>query len=263
MAAVNGAAAPRGAVVAAWAILALYAVLAFGAFWHLDAAVLWSMLASERLHAALALSLSCATAAAVLAMLAAVPAGYALARCRFPGRSAVEAVLELPFVVSPAALGALLVIACASPPGRLLQGLVGDIVFAWPGIVLAQLVSVLGMATRVSQAAFAAVPMETELVARSLGAGPWRAWWTVALPQARRGLIAAFVLAWAKAVGEFGATVMVAGTMTMRTETLPVAIFMQLGSADIPGTIALILLLLVIGLAALALARRLAEPADA
>ncbi|MCX8040063.1 MAG: ABC transporter permease subunit [Planctomycetota bacterium] len=246
---------PRCGVAAAWSVLALYGLLAAGALWYLDFATVLAVIRSPRVQSAVLLSLTCASAAAVLALLVAIPAGYALARRRFLGRPLVEAVLELPLVISPAALGALLVIACASPPGQWLQQALGAIVFAWPGIVLAQFVSVLGLATRVAQAAFAAVPAEMETVARSLGASPWRVWWTVSLPLARSGLIAAFVLAWAKAVGEFGATVMVAGTMAMRTETVPVAIFLRLGVADIPGTAALILLLLVIGLAALALAR--------
>ena len=78
----------------------------------------------------------------------------------------------------------------------------------------------------------------------------------VTLPLARRGLIAAFILSWAKALGEFGATIMVAGTMAMRTETLPIAIYMRLASADIEGTVALILVLVAPGL------RRCRCPAD-
>ena len=86
------------------------------------------------------------------------------------------------------------------------------------------------------------------MVARTLGASPSRAFLTIGLPLARRGLLASGVLTWAKALGEFGATIMVAGTMAMRTETLPMAIYMRLSSADIEGTVALILVLLAIGL---------------
>ena len=80
---------------------------------------------------------------------------------------------------------------------------------------------------------------------------------TVTLPLARNGLIAALILTWAKALGEFGATLMVAGTMAFRTETLPIAIFMRLSTADIEGTVVLILVLVTVGLTALAIARLL------
>jgi molybdate transport system permease protein len=105
--------------------------------------------------------------------------------------------------------------------------------------------------------AFDEVPVELERVARTLGASPVHCLVTVSLPLARRGIVAAFILSWAKAVGEFGATIMVAGTMAMRTETVPVAIFLRLASADIEGTVALILLLVMLGLGALYAARRL------
>jgi len=104
---------------------------------------------------------------------------------------------------------------------------------------------------RLLKTAYDEVPQELELVARTLGATPRRVFFTITLPLARRGLAAAFILAWAKAMGEFGATIMVAGTMAMRTETLPVAIYLRLASADIAGTVALILILIIIGLTAL------------
>jgi molybdate transport system permease protein len=123
--------------------------------------------------------------------------------------------------------------------------------------VRAQFVTILGLAVRMLKAAFDAVPVELETVARTLGASPRHVFFTVTLPLAKNGLIAAFILSWAKALGEFGATLMVAGSMAMRTETLPIAIFMRLSSADIEGTVALILILVAIGLAALFVARRL------
>jgi molybdate transport system permease protein len=94
-----------------------------------------------------------------------------------------------------------------------------------------------------------------EAVARSLGATPWRAFRTVTLPLCLRGIIAAGILVWAKALGEFGATITVAGSMAFRTETLPTAIYLRLATADIEGTVSLILLLLILGLGTLLLAR--------
>jgi molybdate transport system permease protein len=203
------------------------------------------------------LSLVAATLAACLALALAIPAAYALSRYRFCGRELVDTVLEFPIIVSPAALGAMLLIFFNNPLGEWIQEHAMRFVFSFAGIVLAQFVTVLGVAVRLLKTSFDEVPAELETVARTLGATPRHAWFTITLPLARRGLIAAFILAWAKALGEFGATIMVAGTMAMRTETLPVAIFLRLASADIEGTVALILVLVSIGLAALYATRRL------
>jgi molybdate transport system permease protein len=180
-----------------------------------------------------------------------VPAAYALSRYRFRGRELVDAILEFPLIVSPAALGAIVLIFFSNPLGEWIQAHLVQFVFAVAGVVLAQFMTVLGVAVRFMKTAFDQVPTHHETVARTLGASPSRAFFTIGLPLARRGLLASGALAWAKALGEFGATITVAGTMAMRTETLPVAIFMRLSTADITGTVALILVLLTIGLAAL------------
>lgn len=247
----------RGTVAAALAVLALYGGLIASLAWFLDPETLTGALTSERVLFSIRLSLFAATVATLLALLLAVPAAYALSRYSFPGKEAAETVLEFPIIVSPAALGAILLIFFNNPLGEWVQESVVRFVFTFAGIVLAQFVTILGVAVRMLKAAFDEVPTELETVARTLGASPAHAFFTVTLPLARRGLVAAFILAWAKAMGEFGATLMVAGTMAMRTETLPIAIFMRLASADIEGTVALILVLVTIGLAALHVARRL------
>jgi molybdate transport system permease protein len=94
-------------------------------------------------------------------------------------------------------------------------------------------------------------------VARSLGSSAWEAFWRITFPLAFRGLVSTMILCWAKAVGEFGATVTLAGTMAFKTETMPTAIFMSLASADIPKTITLIIILAAIGLTALYAVRHL------
>lgn len=247
----------RTTIAAALAVLFLYGGLILSLGWFLDAGAVRAAVQSERTLFSVRLSLVTATLAAMLALLLAVPAAYALSRYRFRGRELVDTVLEFPIIVSPAALGAMLLIFFNNPVGEWIQNNVVRFVFAFAGIVLAQFVTVLGVAVRLLKTSFDEVPVELETVARTLGATPRHAWFTVTLPLARRGLIAAFILAWAKALGEFGATIMVAGTMAMRTETLPVAIYLRLASADIEGTVALILVLVSIGLVALYATRRL------
>ncbi len=247
----------RTSIAAAITVLSLYGGLILSLLWFIDGPSLRAAVFSERTLFSVRLSLVAATVSAGLALVLAVPAAYALSRYSFRGKDAADAVLEFPVIVSPAALGAVLLIFFNNPVGEWIQDHAVRFVFTFSGIVLAQLVSILGVAVRMLKAAFDEVPADLETVARSLGASPRHAFWTVTLPLARRGLLAALILVWAKAMGEFGATLMVAGTMAMRTETLPIAIFMRLSSADIKGTVALILVLLVIGLTALLAARQL------
>ncbi|MFN3135504.1 MAG: ABC transporter permease subunit, partial [Candidatus Kryptonium sp.] len=132
-------------------------------------------------------------------------------------------------------------------------------VFTANGIILAQFVSTAGIATRLIKAAMDEIPIRYEDVARSLGASPLKAFLTITLPLCKNGILAAFVLTWAKALGEFGATITIAGSMAMKTETLPIAIFMRLSSADIEGTVAVITILIIIGLITLYVVRLLTK----
>lgn len=247
----------RTTILAALAVLTLYAGLILSLAWFLEGPALGETLFSQRALFSVRLSLVAATLASLLALALAIPAAYALSRYRFVGRELVDTLLEFPMVVSPAALGAMLLIFFNNPLGEWIQQNLLSFVFSFAGIVLAQFTAVLGIAVRMLKTAFDEVPSELETIAQTLGATPRYAFATVTLPMARRGLIAAFILVWAKALGEFGATIMVAGTMANKTETLPVAIYLRLASADIEGTVALILLLVCIGLTALFIVRRL------
>lgn len=208
-------------------------------------------LLTPRVLYATGLSALAATLAVLFALPLAILGGYALSRYDFRGKWLIDAILDLPLVVSPAALGAMLLIFFSYPLTTWIQDHSVNLVFAVWGVVLAQFMTIAGLATRGMKAAFDAVPTRIEAVARSLGATPWQAFRTTTLPMARRGLQVASLLAWAKALGEFGATITFAGTMPMRTETLPVAIYLRLASADLEGAAALILLLMTLGLVAL------------
>lgn len=150
-------------------------------------------------------------------------------------------------IVSPVALGALILIFFNTPAGGFVQNSI-QVVFTVYGILLAQFITTVGIATRLIKAAMDEIPARYEDAAKTLGASPFKAFLTVTLPLSRRGIVASSILTWAKALGEFGATITVAGSMAMKTETLPVAIFMRLASADIEGTAVLVLILIGIGL---------------
>ncbi|MDA8116769.1 MAG: ABC transporter permease, partial [Actinomycetota bacterium] len=238
----------RFTVGAALTVFGFYALLIASLGYFFDPGEVAQVWGSERTLFTIKLSMTAATLAASAAMMLAIPAAYALSRFEFTGRLVADTILEFPIIVSPAALGAILLIFFNNPLGEWIQEHLITFVFAFAGIVLAQFVTILGIATRLVKTALDEIPDEYERVARSLGASPLRAFATITLPLARRGMFTAFVLAWAKALGEFGATITVAGTMAMRTETLPVAIYMRLSGADIEGTVAMIILLLTIGL---------------
>ncbi len=241
----------RFTIISALFILAFYGGLIASLAYFLNGKALWETFFSERTLFSIRLSITAATIASVLALIIAVPAAYALSRHSFRGRMIVDTILEFPIIVSPAALGAILLIFFNNPLGEWIQQYIMAFVFVFSGIVLAQFVTILGIATRLVKSTIDEIPTSYEQVARSLGATPARAFITISLPLARRGIFAAFILSWAKAMGEFGATIMVAGTMAMRTETLPVAIYMRLATADIKGTVVLIVCLLFFGLGAL------------
>ena len=163
-----------------------------------------------------------------------VALGWLLARRRWPGKALVETLVALPLVIPPVATGLILLklFGRRGPIGVFLEHTFGiEIVFTWKAVVLATAVMALPLLVRTARVAFEEVPARLEQVARTLGAGPWRVFFTVTLPLARRGLLAGCVLAFARALGEFGATVMVAGMIPGETITLALGIYheVQLG----------------------------------
>jgi molybdate transport system permease protein len=206
---------------------------------------------------AVRLSLLTATASSLLAVALAVPVSYLLSRYRFPGKALLDTLLDLPIVLSPIALGALLLVFFRTAPGQALEAIFGPFVFEVRGIVLAQLVVVVGLAIRLLKATFDGIDVEYEHLARTLGYDRLRVFTKVLLPMARPGLVATLMLVWGRAIGEFGATMMLAGATTMKTETLPVAIHLNFESADISSAMIFIAVLLGLSFAVLAVVRRL------
>jgi len=176
---------------------------------------------------ALRLSFQVAVCAALAGLPFAVAIGYVLARRQFTGKWLVEAVVNLPLVLPPVVTGYLLLVCFAprGPIGAILERWFGwTVVFTWIAAVLASAVVGFPLMVRAIRLAFQSVDPRLELAARSLGASRLTAFFTVALPLARRGLIAGWTLAFARSLGEFGATIMVAGNFD-RTRTIPLAIY--------------------------------------
>ena len=197
------------------------------------------------IRAALWLSLISSSAASILAVWVAVPLGYLLARTRFPGRGFLGLLLEVPIVLPPLVVGLSLLILCQSVPGRYLQGLV-TITYAVPAVVLAQFAVAAAFATRTMRNTFEQLSPRTEAIARSLGCTRSMAFWRVTLPEARRGILAALTLAWARSVGEFGPVLIFAGVTRYRTEVLPTTVFLELSVGNVETAVAVSMLLILV-----------------
>jgi len=209
---------------------------------------------TDVLHA-IQLSLWTSTFAAALALIFAIPSAYALARLRFRLSVLLDALLDIPIVLSPIVIGISLILIFRSVPGQWVETHLLRFVFEVPGIVAAQFVLALAVQIRVLKAAFQDLDPRYEQVARFLGCTAWGAFVRVALPMSRSSLVAAFVLGWSRALGDFGATVTVAGSVRNKTETIPVAIYNNLASVRIGAALGLAILLSVIALVVLIIVR--------
>ena len=211
--------------------------------------------------AALRLSLQVAVVATLVVLPLAIAIGYLLARCDFIGKSAIETLVYLPLVLPPVVTGYLLLIAF----GR--QGIIGrwltewlgiQLVFDWKGAALASAVMALPLMVRTIRLAIADVDVRFEQAARTLGLGPLETVLRVTLPLARRGLSAGAVLGFARSMGEFGATIMIAGNIPGQTQTAPLYIYSELNA---PGGfeqgLRLVVVSVLVSAAALALSERL------
>ena len=166
----------------------------------------------------------CAT---LVAMPVGVAAAWVLARRSFPGKVVVETTLTLPLVLPPVATGFLLLqlFGLNSIVGRALDAIGLPIVFTWRAVVVAMAVMSFPLIVLTARAGLEQVDRRYEQVASTLGAGPWRVFRTITLPLAARSLVAAAILGFARALGEFGATIIIAGGIPGQTQTLSVAIF--------------------------------------
>ena len=170
-----------------------------------------------------------------VAMLVTLPVAFALAwllaRVRFPGKVIVDAAIHLPLVVPPVVTGWLLLLAFGpnGPIGAWLQQAFGvTVLFRWTGAAIAAGVMALPLMVRAMRLSIEAVDRRLENAARTLGAGPWRVFWTLTLPLSIPGVLAGAVLGFARSIGEFGATITFVSNVPGETQTLPLAIYSAL-----------------------------------
>jgi molybdate transport system permease protein len=203
----------------------------------------------------------CAAGATVLIVPPGVVLAWLLARRKFPGRVLVETFVSLPLVMPPVATG-LILLMLLSRRGRIggvLERLGIEVVFTWKAVVLAMAIMGLPLLVRTARAGFEQVNARYESVAATLGASPARVFLTISLPLAWPSVLAGAVLAFARALGEFGATIIVAGSIPGATRTLAVAIYGYAETGQDDLAIALLLVSVAIAFVALWTANRLVE----
>jgi molybdate transport system permease protein len=169
----------------------------------------------------------CAAVATAVMLVPGVAIAWLLARGRFPGKAIVETLVSLPLVVPPVATGLILLwlFGRRGPIGGLLERLGVEVVFTPKAVVIAMAVMGLPLLVRTARAGFEQVTLRYEHIAETLGAAPWRVFSTITLPLASRTILAGAVLGFSRALGEFGATIVVAGSIPGRTRTLAVGIY--------------------------------------
>jgi molybdate transport system permease protein len=206
------------------------------------------------------LSLRVALLATLLAAAIGVPIAYLLANREFRFKEVVDAATTLPLVLPPTVLGYYLLVLLGreSWPGRVYESVFGEpLVFSWQAAVLAAVLHSAPLLIKSSRAALESVDHVYERAARTLGAPEWRVFFQVTLPLARRPILAAAALAFARSLGDFGVTIMVAGNIPGRTQTVAVAIYDAVEGGNGAAARALVLVVSLLALAFLTLANRL------
>lgn len=182
------------------------------------------------------LSIKVALFSLIFVFVSGVSSAWFMRRADFPGKAALEALFTLPLVLPPVVTGflLLLLIGKQGPVGRFLtEQFHTQIIFTPYAAVLAGAVVAFPLMYQSTKAAFQGVDGNLEDAARTLGAGEWRVFWTVTMPLSWPGLVAGLVLSFARALGEFGATIMVAGNIPGKTQTIPLAIYFAAESNDL------------------------------
>jgi molybdate transport system permease protein len=244
---------PLGLLIPAGIAFALVVLPLIGLIQRAPWSSLGSQLTSHAVHLALALSLRCSLSAVVLSLVFGVPLAWTLARTSFPGRTLARALVTLPMVLPPVVGG----VALLDAFGR--RGFAGHLLDRWAGVtlafttngaILAETFVALPFLVVAAEAGFRQIDRRYEEAAATLGARPWRRFWRVTVPLVSPSLAAGAALAWARALGEFGATITFAGNLQGRTQTMPLAVYVAL-QTNPDVAVVMSLLLLVISLAVL------------
>lgn len=212
---------------------------------------------SPEIRYAIQLSMISCSITTILSLWVAVPMGYLLARRQFWGKFLVDTLLDIPIVLPPLVIGLSLLILFQTWPGQFFQRHFFTVTYAVPSVVLAQFSVAAAFAVRTMRVTFEQISPRAEQVAMTLGCTRSQAFWRVVMPEARRGLLTAATLSWARSLGEFGPILIFSGATRMRTEVLPTTVFLELSVGKIEAAIAVSLLMIAVAVVVLVITRTL------
>lgn len=242
----------RFSLVLTYLVLLTISAILVGLVLYSPLPVLIASVSSPEIRFAILLSLLTSVASTAICIAIAVPVAYALARYQFLGKRIATLALTLPLTLPPLVAGiALLLFFGTTPWGKALDAAGFAVIFTPLGIIVAEVFVNIPYMIRILRSAFSTVNPRYENVAKTLGCTDTGAFFHVTLPMARSGLLAGTVITWSKAMGEFGAVLLVAGATTMRTETLPIALYLNISTGDLSLAVAAATILIMISLATL------------
>ena len=230
-------------------IFFVISIILLGLILYSPLPVLARSLTNPEIQFAILLSLVTSVISTIICIALAIPVAYALARYEFFGKRVATLILTLPLTLPPLVAGiALLLFFGTTPWGKVLEDAGFGVIFTPLGIVVAEVFVNIPYMIRILRSAFSSINPRYEYVAKTLGCTDTGAFFQVTLPMARPGLLAGAVITWSKAMGEFGAVLMVAGATTMRTETLPIAIYLNISAGNLDLAVAAATILILISL---------------
>jgi molybdate transport system permease protein len=191
----------------------------------------------------------------ILALWVAVPLSYLTSRYAFPGKWLINALVDIPILLPPTVVGLALLLLFQTPPGQAFENHVAGVTYAVPAVILAQFTVCTAFAVRTMSVTFAQIDPRGEQVARTLGCSDSQAFWYVALPEARRGLVTAATVTWARALGEFGPVLLFAGATPLRTVVLPTSIYLEVSGGNVSAAVAVSLVMVLAAVAVLLIMR--------
>ena len=226
---------------------------------------LMDTLGDENIQFSIKLSLISCGITAVLSLWVAVPIGYIFSRWRPRTRGGqllrglFEGVMDIPIILPPLVIGISLLILFRTAPGIWFEQNVVPFTYEVTGLILAQFTVGSAFAIRAMRTTFDHISERPEQVARTLGASSSQAFWTIAFPAARRGMVSAATIAWARSLGEFGPVLVFAGATRMKTEVLPTSIFLELSVGNLRSAVAVSILMVIMAVGVLVLVRFFGE----
>lgn len=247
--------------LAAALLVAFIVIPLAGLFFHLTPADFVGALQTPAALQALGLSAITTLVSLAITILLGTPLAYVLARGTFPGRRILDAVVDLPIVVPPAVAGLALLLAFGRSGffGPALSAFGIHLSFSTAAVVMAQIFVASPFYVRAARSGFAGVDRTLEAASATLGMGPLRTFWHITVPLAWPSLLGGLVLSWARALGEFGATIMFAGNLAGVSQTLPLAVYLNLESGNLPIAVVLSAILIVFSLIVVLAVRATAE----